>query len=144
MAGRMSDRIEPRVVASTGMSLTAAGLFLLVFLDAGTGMWFIVSALALLGFGFALFSSPNSNAIMSSVENRFFGVASSMPGTMRLLGQAFSMGITMMAFALYIGATEIVPQHYQMLLKSITAIFTIFGFLCIGGIFASMTRGNLR
>ncbi len=144
IAGRMSDRVEPRIVASTGMSITAVGLFLLVFLDAGTGMWFIVSALALLGFGFALFSSPNSNAIMSSVENRLYGVASSMLGTMRLLGQAFSMGITMMAFALYIGATEIVPQHYQMLLKSITAIFTIFGFLCIGGIFASMTRGNLR
>jgi MFS family permease len=144
IAGRMSDRVEPRIVASTGMSITAVGLFLLVFLDAGTGMWFIVSALALLGFGFALFSSPNSNAIMSSVENRLYGVASSMLGTMRLLGQAFSMGITMMAFALYVGATEIVPQHYQMLLKSITAIFTIFGFLCIGGIFASMTRGNLR
>lgn len=144
IAGRMSDRIEPRVVASLGMSITAAGLFLLAFLEASTGMWFIVSALALLGFGYALFSSPNANAIMSSVENRFFGVASSMLGTMRLLGQVFSMGIAMMAFALYIGAVEIVPQHYQMLLKSITIIFTIFGFLCIGGVFASLTRGNLR
>jgi EmrB/QacA subfamily drug resistance transporter len=144
MAGRMSDRIEPRVVASTGMSLTAAGLFLLTFLEAGTDTWFIISALALLGFGYALFSSPNTNAIMSSVENRFFGVASSMLGTMRLLGQVFSMGIAMMAFALYIGAVEIVPQHYPMLMKSITTVFTVFGFLCTGGIFASMIRGNLR
>ncbi len=143
-AGRMSDRIEPRIVASTGMSITAAGLFLLAFIGAHTGMWFVVSALALQGFGFALFSSPNSNAIMSSVENRLYGVASSMLGTMRLLGQAFSMGIVMMAFALYIGAIEIVPGHYQMLQKSITVIFTIFGFLCIGGTFASLTRGNLR
>jgi hypothetical protein len=54
------------------------------------------------------------------------------------------MGIAMMAFALYIGAVEIVPQNYQALLKSITAIFTIFGFLCIAGTFASLTRGNLR
>jgi len=143
-AGRMSDKIEPRIVASTGMSITAAGLFLLAFIGVHTGMWFIVSALALQGFGFALFSSPNSNAIMSSVENRLYGVASSMLGTMRLLGQAFSMGIVMMAFALYIGAIEIAPGHYQMLLKSITVIFTIFGFLCIGGTFASLTRGNLR
>jgi len=144
IAGRASDRMEPRVVASTGMSITAIGLFLLTFLEAGTGTWFIVSTLALQGFGFALFSSPNANAIMSSVENRHFGVASSMLGTMRLLGQVFSMGIAMMAFALYIGAVEIAPQHYQMLLKSITAIFTVFGFLCIGGVFASLTRGNLR
>lgn len=144
IAGRMSDRIEPRIVASTGMSITAVGLFLLAFLETGTGMWFIISALALLGFGFALFSSPNANAIMGSVENRLYGVASSMLGTMRLLGQVFSMGIAMMVFALYIGAVEIVPQHYQMLLKSTTAIFTIFGFLCVAGVFASLTRGNLR
>jgi EmrB/QacA subfamily drug resistance transporter len=144
IAGRMSDRIEPRIVASTGMAITAAGLFLLTFLEARTGTWFIVSTLALQGFGFALFSSPNTNAIMSSVENRYFGIASSMLGTMRLLGQVFSMGIAMMAFALYIGAVEIVPQNYQALLKSITAIFTIFGFLCIAGTFASLTRGNLR
>jgi len=144
IAGRASDRMEPRIVASTGMFITAIGLFLLTFLEAGTGTWFIVSTLALQGFGFALFSSPNANAIMSSVENRHFGVASSMLGTMRLLGQVFSMGIAMMAFALYIGAVEIAPQHYLMLLKSITAIFTIFGFLCIGGVFASLTRGRLR
>lgn len=144
MAGRMSDRIEPRIVASTGMSITAVGLFLLTLLEAGTGTWFIVSALVVLGFGYALFSSPNTNAIMSSVENRLFGVASSMVGTMRLLGQVFSMGMVIVAFALYIGAAEIVPQHYPMLLKSITTIFTVFGFLCIGGVFASMTRGNIR
>ncbi len=144
IAGRMSDRIEPRIVASTGMSITAAGLFLLAFLETNTGMWFIISALALLGFGFALFSSPNSNAVMSSVENRLYGVASSMLGTMRLLGQMFSMGIAMMVFAIYIGAVEIVPQHYQMLLKSIAVIFTVFGFLCVAGVFASLTRGNLR
>jgi EmrB/QacA subfamily drug resistance transporter len=144
MAGKMSDRIEPRVVASTGMAITAVGLFLLALIEAGTDTWFIVSALALLGFGYALFSSPNTNAVMSSVENRLFGVASSMLGTMRLLGQVFSMGIVMVAFALYIGAVEIVPRHYPMLLKSITVIFTVFGFLCVGGIFASMTRGNIR
>jgi len=144
MAGKMSDRIEPRVVASTGMAITAVGLFLLALIEAGTDTWFIVSALALLGFGYAFFSSPNTNAVMSSVENRLFGVASSMLGTMRLLGQVFSMGIVMVAFALYIGAVEIVPRHYPMLLKSITVIFTVFGFLCVGGIFASMTRGNIR
>jgi EmrB/QacA subfamily drug resistance transporter len=144
IAGRMSDRIEPRIVASTGMSITAVGLFLLAFLETSTGIWFIISALALLGFGFALFSSPNANAIMGSVENRLYGVASSMLGTMRLLGQVFSMGIAMMVFALYIGAVEIMPQHYQALLKSTTAIFTIFGFLCVAGVFASLTRGNLR
>jgi len=144
VAGRISDRIEPRVVASIGMSITAAGLFFFVFIDAATGVLSIVLDLCMLGFGFALFSSPNSNAIMSSVDGRFFGVASSMLATMRLLGQMLSMGIAMLIFAAYLGRIGISPALYPQLLKSIRAAFMVFGFLCILGIFASLTRGNVR
>ena len=77
LAGKLSDRIEPRLVASAGMALTTVGLILLSLLTAETSMPFIIMSLATLGFGFALFSSPNSNAMMSSVENRFYGIASS-------------------------------------------------------------------
>jgi EmrB/QacA subfamily drug resistance transporter len=144
MAGRISDRIEPRIVASLGMSITTAGLFLLAMMETNTPISFIISTLCILGFGFALFSSPNSNAIMSSVESRYFGVASSMLATMRLLGQMFSMGIAMLIFATYLGRVEIAPAYYPHLLKSIQVAFLIFGFLCIVGIFASLTRGNVR
>jgi hypothetical protein len=126
------------------MGITATGLFLLVFLETNTAIAFIVSSLCILGFGFALFSSPNTNAIMSSVESRLYGVASSMLATMRLLGQMFSMGIAMLIFATYLGRAEITPALYPQLLKSIQAAFLIFGFLCIVGIFASLTRGNVR
>ncbi|MCX5817793.1 MAG: MFS transporter [Proteobacteria bacterium] len=144
IAGRISDSIEPRIVASLGMGITATGLFLLVFLKTDTAISFIVSSLCILGFGFALFSSPNTNAIMSSVESRLYGVASSMLATMRLLGQMFSMGIAMLIFATYLGRVEIAPAFYPHLLKSIQVAFIIFGFLCIVGIFASLTRGNVR
>ena len=97
-AGRLSDRIDPRIVASLGMTFTAVGLFLFVFLNEKTTLLYIISCLILLGFGFALFSSPNINAVMSSVEKRFYGVASAMLGTMRLVGQTFSMGIAMVIF----------------------------------------------
>lgn len=90
------------------------------------------------------FASPNTNAIMSSVENRFYGVASATLGTMRLLGQTVSIGIAMAIFAIYMGRVEIVPLYYTQLLLSIKLTLTIFGFLCVGGIFASLIRGNLR
>ena len=83
-AGRLSDRVEPRILASAGMMLTATGLFLLVFLSPATPLWAIVADLILLGFGYALFSSPNMNAIMGSVERKSYGVASGMLATMRL------------------------------------------------------------
>lgn len=143
-AGRLSDRVEPRVVASTGMAFTALGLFLFTFLSAETNLIFIVTSLMLLGFGFALFSSPNTNAIMSSVEKKFYGVASATLATMRLVGQMLSMGIAMLIFALYMGRVQITSEHYPLFLRSVRIAFLVFGFLCILGIFASLARGNLH
>lgn len=143
-AGRLSDRIEPRIVASMGMALTAAGLFLLTFLHGNTTLEFIIADLILLGLGFALFSSPNTNAVMSSVEKRFYGVASGTLGTMRLTGQMFSMGIAMLIFAIHIGHTQITPEYYPAFLMSTRSAFIFFGVLCSGGVLASLARGKVH
>jgi EmrB/QacA subfamily drug resistance transporter len=144
LAGSLSDRIEPRVVASIGMALTTLGLSSFIFLDAGTPLGLIVAGLVVLGFGFALFSSPNTNAVMSSVESRHYGVASGTLGTMRLTGQMFSMGIAMLIFALIMGRVPITPQHYGQFLASARVAFSIFTALCFAGIFMSLARGKVR
>jgi hypothetical protein len=100
--------------------------------------------LILLGLGFALFSSPNTNAVMSSIEKRFYGVASGTLATMRSTGMMFSMGMAMLIFALYIGRTQITPSYYPQFIKSVKAAFLIFTVLCVAGIFASLSRGRVR
>jgi EmrB/QacA subfamily drug resistance transporter len=144
VAGRLSDRVEPRIVASAGMACTAVGLALMVLVGPGTPLWTIIIRLALLGFGFALFSSPNMNAVMGSVSRRYYGVASGMLGTMRLMGQMLSQGIAMLLFALYIGRVEILPEYYPLFLASMKTAFAIFAVLCVFGIFASLSRGKVR
>jgi EmrB/QacA subfamily drug resistance transporter len=144
LAGRLSDRLEPRMVASTGMTLTAMGLLFFSFLSQETTILFIVGTLMLLGFGFALFSSPNTNAVMSSVEKKFYGVASGTLGTMRATGMMFSMGMVIVIFAIYIGQTQITPPYYPLFLKSLKIIFAVFTILCLAGIFASLSRGRVR
>ena len=125
MAGRLSDKMEPRLLASVGMALTALGLLLLVLLGSDTSLSFIIASLVILGLGFGVFSSPNTNAIMSSVEDRFYGVASSMLATMRLIGQMLSMGIVMVVFAVFIGRVAITPPLHGLLVKSIQIIFAV-------------------
>lgn len=142
IAGKLSDRIEPRIVASAGMAFTTLGLSLLIFLKETTPLWYFMISLLILGVGFGLFSSPNTNAIMSSVDRRFYGVASGMNGTMRLLGQMLSMGITMMIFAVIIGPVEITPEYYPEFILSVRYAFILFTVLCFIGIFASLTRGK--
>lgn len=143
-AGRLSDRISPRILASTGMALTTIGLSLLAFLSQDTTIGFIFLSLVILGLGFAFFSSPNTNAIMGSVENRTYGVASATMATMRQVGMMLSMGIAMLIFAIYIGRVEITPEYYPVFVQSARIAFMIFAILCFGGIFASLARGRVR
>jgi len=143
-AGRLSDRVESRIVASVGMAITATGLTTLIFLGPNTPLVHVIGSLVLLGFGFALFSSPNTNAVMSSVERRYYGVASATLGTMRLTGQMLSLGTTMLLFAIFIGRVQITPEVYPQFLAAMRTAFTLFSALCFAGIFASLARGNMR
>ncbi len=144
LTGRLSDRVEPRRLASWGMGLSAAGLFLFVFLTAATPVAYVVAGLALLGFGFALFSSPNTNAVMSSVERGSYGVASATLGTMRLTGQMLSMGLAMLIIGLAVGRVKITPEHFEDFMRSLRYAFILFSGLCALGVFASHARGRLN
>ncbi len=144
LAGRLSDRIEPRLLASSGMAVSAAGLFALAFLHASTATIFVFGILVALGSGFALFSSPNTNAVMSAVEPCDYGVASAMLGTMRLTGQMLSMGVAMLLFVLFIGRVAITPPVYGRFLTAVRTGFLAFGLLCVLGVFASLSRGRMH
>ena len=141
-AGRLSDRTEPQTIASVGMGLSSAGLFLFAFIRQGTPLPFVVAGLVLLGLGFGLFSSPNTNAVMGAVERRLYGVAAASLGTMRLSGQMLSLGITMLILAVTMGRVAIRPENLPSFLQSARIAFAFYAALCVVGVFASLARGK--
>ena len=144
IAGRLSDKFVPQKLAALGMLLSTIGLFLFAFINEETSIAFITLGLLIIGTGFGFFSSPNTNAIMGSVERRFYGVASAMVSTMRLLGQTFSMGLALLVFAIFIGNVQITTLQYPALLSSIHIVFLICTVLCFIGIFAALMRTKNR
>lgn len=140
LAGRLSDRFDPGKLASAGMGLVTMGLIIFALITAQTSLYVIILGLVILGIGIGLFSAPNMNAIMGSVERKYFGIASATVSTMRLLGQTFGMGMILVIFAIYIGAVQFTPQNYPELLSSIQAIFFISVVLSVIAIFASLAR----
>ncbi|MCD6564499.1 MAG: MFS transporter [Bacteroidales bacterium] len=144
LTGKLSDKIQPRILASTGMTASAIGLFMLTLINKNTSVTALLLILVLLGMGYALFSSPNTNAIMSSVERKYYGIASGSVGTMRMVGQMFSMGIALMLFSLFLGKAEINPEHFDDFMQVMKVLFIIFTFLCTVGIFASLVRGKME
>jgi multidrug resistance protein len=142
--GKLSDKIEPRILASSGMIINSVGLFMFIFLKPGISLIYIAGVLLLLGFGYALFSSPNMNAIMSSVGKRHFGIASGAVATMRTIGITLSMAISTLVFSQVIGKTEIIPAVYPAFNMSVKICFIISTVLSFIGIYFSSTRGNLH
>ena len=144
IAGRMSDRFDARLIATTGMATVTLALFTLTFIDGNTPLNDIIIGLGVLGLGFGLFSSPNTNVIMGSVERRFYGVASATVSTMRLIGQTMSIGIATLVFSLFIGRVQLTPDQYPALLESIQLCFVVFTALCFIGVFVSWWRGEKK
>ena len=141
-AGKRADKIGARTLASVGMAISAAGLAMFIFIGNDTSMIYIVAALVILGAGFGLFSSPNTSAVMGSVERRQYGVASATLGTTRLVGQMLSLGIAMLLFSLIIGHVRISAAVHDELVSSLRVAFAIFTGLCVIGVFASLARGK--
>lgn len=142
IAGNLSNRISPSRLATAGMMIIVVGLAGLIFITASTPVWMIIAILLMLGIGFGLFSSPNVNVIMGSVEKKYYTQASAVTGTMRMTGQAVSMGIAGMAVSFYVGNNSIVPEVYPQFLQSMKLTFIIFMALCIIGVYASSARNR--
>jgi MFS family permease len=144
LAGRFSDRVDARIVSSMGMALTCLGLAILAFLSSSTSTLLIIAVLMVLGIGFGLFVSPNTNAVMGSVDPKVFGMASAMINTMRQIGQMFSIGVVLVVQGFFMGRVEITPQVFPAFVTSSRIAFLIFAVLCLAGVFASLARGVLR
>lgn len=144
LVGRLSDRLEPRLLASAGVLVTALGLLALGAIGHASSLTRITACLALTGLGFSLFASTNANAIMSSIAAGQQGSASSAVATMRVLGQLCSMGLVAMAFSLTMGAAQITPETYPQLERALSLSFRLAAILCVPCIFFSLARGRLR
>lgn len=143
VAGRLSDRTDPSLLASSGMAVSSLCLLSLAFVGETTSTGIIVLVLAALGIGLGLFSAPNTTVIMGSVERHDYTLASSMVATMRNSGMMMSMSIVMIFFALLLGDVPVTPEVSGQFLASMRVIFLVFFTLTLIGAIISWNRKRL-
>jgi len=143
-AGRLSDRISPHKIASLGMAICAMNLLLFAFIDEKTPLWVIIGGLMFVGLGFALFSSPNTNAVMACVDKQEYSIASSILATMRSIGHSSSMAIVTVVIGAYMGNIGMVDATTEQLVHTMHTAFSIFTVLCLVGIPLSLSRGTKK
>ena len=137
IAGRLSDKFVPQILAAMGMALGTISLFLFSSLNAQTPMLYLIISMIVYGIGFGLFSPPNTNVIMGSVPPKDTSIASASVATMRTVGQAMSMGILTLVFAFVMGDVPIIEQFYPLLTQSCQITCIICLVLCVLSVFAS-------
>lgn len=137
-AGKLSDKIHPQKLAAMGMGIATVALVILTFLTKDTPVYMVIIAMILQGIGMGLFSSPNMNAIMSSVPPKDAPTASASQATMRTIGQTMSLGLLTLVFAWIMGSLELAPQYAAMIVQASQIICGICTVACLLAIFASL------
>ncbi len=142
IAGRLSDKIESRRLVSVGIFIVLIGVAPLLFITADFPVYLIAISFGITGLGIAFFSSPNTRAIMSSIPKGSLGIAASLEGTMRTIGQILSFGILTVVFAVIIGDVTITPTYYPQFITSARLICIVFMGLTIVSLIFSILRGK--
>lgn len=143
-SGQLSDRISPFLLASLGMTLCSAGLFLFALMTEETRIWLVLTALVITGIGFALFSSPNTNAVMACVKEEDYGVATSVLATMRSIGHTLSMVVVTLLMRCYMGGVALTEAKPMLVVKTTHTAFLIFAAACGVGVFLSLKRNTAK
>ncbi|MDR1422013.1 MAG: MFS transporter [Coriobacteriales bacterium] len=144
IAGRLSDRYSPFRLASLGMALCGIALVSLVFINEHSSLLHIFISLAVVGSGFALFSSPNTNAVMSEVPRADYGIGVSFLTTMRNLGQLSSMAVITIVMSLIIGTTPMDMTTPEQIVSITRTCFIVCIAFSVVGIFTSLNRRSRK
>ncbi|HKM92952.1 MAG TPA: MFS transporter [Prolixibacteraceae bacterium] len=140
--GRLSDKINPGYLASAGLLLTSLSLAAFIALNTTTSLTYIIVVLAVLGLGFGLFTSPNTNAVMSSVNRDEYSIASGINATMRVFGQTISMMMATVFISVFLNKQALSFETVDLFLKSMKLYFIFFAALSLVGIWFSVKRNQ--
>ncbi len=100
IAGRLSDRSSPTLLGAMGLAVMTAGMALLLTMPAHAGWADVAWRMAVAGFGFGFFQSPNNRLLVGAAPRERSGAASGMLSTARLLGQTIGSAIVALMFGI--------------------------------------------
>ncbi|MDD5823333.1 MAG: MFS transporter [Firmicutes bacterium] len=140
ITGRLSDKHSPYKLSSAGMGFCAISLLLISTIQIDTEVYVIIPILMTMGLGFALFSSPNTNIIMSAVPPEDRGVTSSISATMRNAGQTTGMAVLTVIIGSTMGSLGLNQASPELIVHTMHIAFRVFSLTCFAGIFISLQR----
>lgn len=144
IAGRLSDRFNPHIIASSGLGLVLIALVALSILDAGSSLVVIIMAIILQGIGYGMFISPNTNIVVSSLPSKLSSIASATVSTTRVIGESLSLSMKTLIFAIIMGSLAIAPENSTSLILSSQIVTVLATIICVFAIVFSLIGVNSK
>jgi EmrB/QacA subfamily drug resistance transporter len=134
LAGALSDRIGSRILATSGMLVLAAGLVLLGRLAPAAPTPLLALAMAVIGVGIGLFTTPNNSALMGAAPRHRQGIASGVLASARNVGMVLGVGLAGAVFTTILtrGGTNAIARGTAM------TLFVSAGIAVAGAVIASI------
>ena len=143
LVGRLADSYSPSRLATLGMIFCTVGLFIASRIEADSSLALIITVTVVLGVSLGIFATPNMTSIMSLVEPRQLGTASSMIATMRTTGVLASTAIIALIFYSYLGDQPVTGANVDRFLHSQQTSFHVFTVMSLVGTLFSSVKGRL-
>jgi EmrB/QacA subfamily drug resistance transporter len=137
-SGAFSDRVGSRLPATAGMLILSTGLFFLSRAGPTAPLVYLVGALAIIGLGIGLFTSPNSSAVMGSVPADRRGIASGVLATARTLGNVLGVALAGAIFNTVLG--HALPNDAARVVDGVSAGLTMAAGVALLGAIVSASR----
>ncbi|MFH2050343.1 MAG: MFS transporter [bacterium] len=135
LSGKLSDKIGSRLLTTTGMIIFAFGLYLLSFLDIDTTNRYIIITIIIISSGTAIFNSPNSSAMMGSVDKSKRSVISGIIATSRNIGMALGVAFATSLFAYFqthiVGANDDTPLNFIKAYQPVVKISVVIALIAV-------------
>jgi len=142
IAGRLSDKFNPRLIASSGLGIILIALVILSILDKNTTLFVIIIAIILQGIGYGMFISPNTNIVVSALPSKLSSIASATVSTTRVIGESLSLSMKTLIFAIIMGSLAIAPENSLSLILSSQIVTILASIVCVFAILFSLIGIN--
>lgn len=109
-AGKLSDKIDERIISSIALIFILVDVLLLFFMDV-VPVYMLLVACILQGIGHGLFSSPNNRFVLTQVSEKDLSNASAILSTSKDVGKSVSLAIFTIICGFILGPTSTLDNN---------------------------------